>query len=165
MKIGNGIGGHQSHTMIKDEWLTPPDLIKKLGEFDLDPCSPINRPWDTAKQHYTIHDNGLILPWHGVVWLNPPYGYQTVTWLEKMVDHKNGMVLMFARTETDMFFRYVWDKADSLFFIRGRLYFHHVNGEKAKSNSGAPSVLIAYGEECNKRLKNLDLPGKYIVNK
>jgi hypothetical protein len=38
----------------KDEWLTPPEIIKSLGEFDLDPCSPINRPWDTAKNHYTI---------------------------------------------------------------------------------------------------------------
>ena len=31
----------------KDEWLTPPEIIKSLGEFDLDPCSPINRPWAT----------------------------------------------------------------------------------------------------------------------
>lgn len=23
----------------KVEWLTPPELVKKLGEFDLDPCS------------------------------------------------------------------------------------------------------------------------------
>jgi len=23
-----------------DEWLTPPKIIKSLGEFDLDPCSP-----------------------------------------------------------------------------------------------------------------------------
>lgn len=31
----------------KDEWLTPPYIIDSLGVFDLDPCSPINRPWDT----------------------------------------------------------------------------------------------------------------------
>lgn len=34
----------------KGELLTPPELIKSLGEFGLDPCSPINRPWDTAKK-------------------------------------------------------------------------------------------------------------------
>jgi hypothetical protein len=58
----------------KDEWLTPPGLIRGLGEFDLDPCSPIKRPWNTAKHHYSIDDNGLQKKWFGRVWLNPPYG-------------------------------------------------------------------------------------------
>ena len=40
----------------KDEWLTPPYVIEALGSFDLDPCSPIKRPWPTAKEHYTILD-------------------------------------------------------------------------------------------------------------
>lgn len=56
---------HESSVMRTDEWLTPPSIIRSLGEFDLDPCSPINRPWDTAKQHYTVNDNGLLLPWFG----------------------------------------------------------------------------------------------------
>lgn len=31
----------------KDEWLTPPAIIKALGEFDLDPCAPVGwqTPW------------------------------------------------------------------------------------------------------------------------
>ena len=53
------IGSHQSANMKTDEWLTPPEIIKALGPFDLDPCSPINRPWDTARKHYTIENNGL----------------------------------------------------------------------------------------------------------
>lgn len=67
-----GIGSHQSANMGKDEWLTPPEIIRSLGEFDLDPCSPINRPWDTALNHYTIIDNGLKQQWYGRVWCNPP---------------------------------------------------------------------------------------------
>lgn len=43
----------------KDEWLTPRPLIQALGEFDLDPCAPIKRPWDMAKNHFTVEDNGL----------------------------------------------------------------------------------------------------------
>ncbi len=43
----------------KVEWLTPPELVKKLGDFDLDPCSPINAPFYHAKNNYTIEDNGL----------------------------------------------------------------------------------------------------------
>ena len=58
----------------KDEWLTPPYVIESLGEFDLDPSSPINRPFETAKNYYTILDNGLAQEWEGRVWCNPPYG-------------------------------------------------------------------------------------------
>lgn len=66
------MGGHQSQRMIKDEWLTPPSIIRSLGAFDMDPCSPLNRPWDTAENHYTIEDDGLSKPWTGRVWCNPP---------------------------------------------------------------------------------------------
>lgn len=38
-----GMGSHQSATMTKDEWLTPPSILMALGQFDLDPCSPIVR--------------------------------------------------------------------------------------------------------------------------
>ena len=42
-----------------DEWYTPKEIIDALGKFDLDPCAPIIRPWETAKNHFTIEDNGL----------------------------------------------------------------------------------------------------------
>lgn len=145
----------------KDEWLTPPELIKKIGVFDLDPCSPIVRPWDTAKNHFNINDNGLLKNWNGRVWCNPPYGKQAVKWLEKCAEHNNCIALTFARTETKMFFNTVWNKANAVFFIKGRLKFYHVDGKQGDS-AGAPSILIAYGEECAKMLKNLKIPGKYI---
>ena len=143
----NGMGSHQSARMIKDEWLTPPEIIKSLGPFDLDPCSPINRPWDTADKHYTVLDNGLNQQWNGRVWLNPPYGREAAAWLDRLSRHGNGIALIFARTETEMFFDHVWTKADALLFFKGRLYFHHVDGTRASANAGAPSVLIAYGSE------------------
>lgn len=145
----------------KDEWLTPPEIIKALGEFDLDPCSPIVRPWDTAKRHFNINDNGLMQDWDGRIWCNPPYGKETERWLEKSAMHKNAIALTFARTETKMFFRCVWDTADAVLFIRGRLSFYHVTGEKGDS-AGAPSVLIAYGKNNAEILKNCSIGGKFI---
>ncbi len=59
--------------LTKVEWLTPPCLVKKLGEFDLDPCSPINAPFLHAKTNYTIEDNGLNKQWFGRVYCNPPF--------------------------------------------------------------------------------------------
>jgi DNA N-6-adenine-methyltransferase (Dam) len=159
----NGIGGHQSANMKKDEWLTPPDIVESLGEFDLDPCSPINRPWDTAKRHFNVNDDGLSRQWDGRVWMNPPYGKHTGVWLEKLAQHGNGIALIFARTETKMFFDHVWDKADALLFLRGRLHFHHVDGSRANANAGAPSVLIAYGKENVEALRNIETTGKLVV--
>lgn len=139
------LSGHQSPVMGKDEWLTPPEILGPLGEFDLDPCSPVNRPWDTARTHYTIEDDGLSKPWHGRVWCNPPFGREAVKWLRRMVKHGNGVALIPARTETAMFFEVVWGVAHSVLFIKGRPHFHHVSGERALFNSGAPICLIAYG--------------------
>lgn len=158
------MGGHQSHDMGKDEWLTPPEIIQSLGGFDLDPCSPINRPWDTANKHYTKEDNGLIKTWIGRVWCNPPYGREAVKWLKKMGNHGNGIALIFARTETAMFFSDVWGSADALFFFEGRLFFHHVDGSRAKSNSGAPSCLVVYGKENIKSVRQSGLKGTLITN-
>ncbi|MDV3474568.1 adenine methyltransferase [Elizabethkingia anophelis] len=158
-----GIGSHQSANMMKDEWLTPPEIIKALGSFDLDPCSPINRPWSTADNHYTIENDGLSQEWKGRVWCNPPYGLEAAKWLDKLSIHRNGIALIFARTETKMFFDHVWNKADAVLFLEGRLYFHHVDGTRARANAGAPSVLIAYGKENVETLKNCSIKGKFIT--
>lgn len=160
---GRGMGGHESHRMLKDEWLTPPHIIESLGDFDLDPCSPGDRrPWDTAAQHYDIHDNGLAQPWVGRVWLNPPYGRETGRWLARLAEHGDGIALIFARTETAMFFSEVWEKADALLFLRGRLAFHHIDGTRAKTNSGAPSVLAAYGARNAEALRHSGLGGQLV---
>jgi hypothetical protein len=157
------IGGHQqAHHGLNDEWLTPPEIIRALGPFDLDPCSPVNRPYDTAGKHYTINDDGLSLPWEGRVWLNPPYGPKVGQWLERLGDHGNGISLVFARTETDWFHRFVWPKATAVLFLRGRLHFHYVDGRRAKCNAGAPSVLVAYGSECADRLMDSGITGQFI---
>lgn len=160
----NGMGSHQSAKAVKTEWLTPPWVLEKLIEFDLDPCAPVNRPWDMAKNHYTVLDNGLQKEWFGRVWLNPPYD-NAGQWLSRLHEHGNGIALIFARTETEVFFSEVWNKADAILFIKNRLFFHHVTGERAKSNGGAPSVLIAYGKEMAEYLKNCSIEGKFFYIK
>lgn len=146
----------------KEEWLTPPEIIRSLGDFDLDPCAPINRPWPTANDHYTIEDDGLKKEWDGRIWLNPPYGDKARIWMRRMRDHNNGIALIFARTETSTWFESIWDKAHSILFIRGRLAFYHVTGEKAKNSGGAPSALIAYGAVNTLALERCKIDGKLI---
>jgi len=162
-----GIGSHQSRNMRTDEWLTPKWITDTLGPFDLDPCSPIIRPWDTARVHYTLstelfQPDGLSQPWFGRIWLNPPYGKHTGVWLKKLSDHGNGIALIFARTETEMFFNYVWNKANSILFIKGRVFFCFADGKQAKTNSGAPSCLVAYGKNNTQKLKDSGIEGKLL---
>ena len=157
------MGGHHSATALKDEWLTPRHVLAALGPFDLDPCAPQVRPWDTAARHYTVMDNGLVQPWEGRVWCNPPYGLEAAQWLARCADHGNAMALIFARTETRMFFDHVWPKAQAVLFLEGRLYFHHVCGRKASANAGAPSVLVAYGPANAECLKGCTLAGRYLA--
>lgn len=144
-----------------DEWLTPPQIIQSLGSFDLDPCSPINRPWPTAKCHFTVLDNGLSKSWEGRVWLNPPYGSEMVKWMGRMAGHGDGIALIFARTETEAFFEHVWPKADALLFIKGRIRFFKVDGTES-GTSGAPSVLIAYGLKNVAALYNSGIEGRIV---
>lgn len=154
--------GNEATVSATDIWLTPPHLLEALGDFDLDPCASEDRPWDTAKKHYTIKDDGLIQEWSGRVWCNPPYGLKMGPFLSKLAAHPGGgIALIFARTETRAFFDYVWDKATAILFIKGRLKFHKSDGEMG-GTAGSPSVLIAYGEEEAEVLKHCGIQGKYL---
>jgi len=84
------MGSHHSANMINDEWLTPPHILKALGEFDLDPCAPVVRPWPMAKTHYTKVDDGLQKQWFGRVWCNPPYGREIGAWVKKASETMGG---------------------------------------------------------------------------
>lgn len=144
MSTGRAMGSHQSHRAGTTTWLTPPHIIDALGPFDLDPCA--HPGWVTAGRHITLPTDGLAADWSGRVWLNPPYGREVWEWLAKLADHGNGVALIFARTETEGFVREVWGKADAVMFLHGRLHFHHADGTRAAANSGAPSCLVAYGQ-------------------
>lgn len=158
-----GIGGHhRAYRGRSDDWLTPPEIVRALGPFDLDPCCPPQMPWRTAAVMIHRPADGLAAEWHGRVWLNPPYGPDTGTWLARLADHGRGTALVFARTETAMFVRQVWRRADAVRFIEGRLHFHGVDGARAAANAGGPSVLVAYGAADAERLAGCGIGGQFV---
>lgn len=185
--MGKGMSGHQSTKNETNTWLTPPSILKSLGEFDLDPCAAIGQPWPTAKVHFTEKENGLIMPWKNIdhhthitnsewetipcisviknprVWLNPPYSTALIIqFMKKMAEHNNGIALVFARTETKFFQQYVFPVCSSILFFDKRIAFYSVNGQQAKSSGGAPSVLIGYGDHNSQAISDSGLPGKHI---
>lgn len=155
---------HERSLDGKDEWLTPKYITDALGAFDLDPCSPVNPPWKIAEKTFNQITDGLSSDWGDSkvrVWMNPPYGNQTKIWMKKLSEHKNGIALIFSRTETSTFFKYIWPYAHSVFFFEGRIAFHHVDGTKS-GMAGAPSCLICYGE--NNTLSVMDALENGLLN-
>lgn len=147
------------------EWYTPPGVFEALGvQFDLDPCAPPGGlPWIPAKRSYCLADDGLLQPWSGRVWMNPPYGPATATWMQKLAGHGDGIALVFARTETEWWHQAVCAAA-AVCFIRGRLTFVASDGQPGTSNAGAPSALVAFGDECAQAIADSGLGMTFAVN-
>jgi hypothetical protein len=113
------------------ECYTPPGVVARvlevLGEIDLDPCSNSHDdPNIPATNHYTRGDDGLGHDWHGRVYMNPPYGRELPTWVEKLCgEYDAGRVteaiaLVPSRTDTEWYRRL---REYPRCFIFGRLRF------------------------------------------
>jgi phage N-6-adenine-methyltransferase len=142
------------------DWYTPPWIFDALGlEFNLDPCAPVGGvSWIPATKHYSEIDDGLKQPWRGSVWLNPPYGKFTTDWLAKMHQHRNGVALVFARTDCRWFHDYVMN-ADAILFLKGRIKFVDGLGATGGNGAGAGSMLIAWGDEAVCALNKMSAHG------
>ena len=144
--MSQSMKSHHSPIGKSTDWITPQWILEPLGEFDLDPCVPLQMPWRTAGFHLTPEDDGLKSKWTGRVWMNPPFDRRQIgKWLEKMSNHGNGIALIPAATETAHFKKYVWSKATSILFLNKRPHFHYPDGRRAAANSGCPICLVGYG--------------------
>lgn len=144
------------------EFFTPRELLSQLGHFDLDPCTATHRPWDTADRHLTLDDDGLVAPWYGTVFMNPPYDFRHIAkWLDRASAH-HALALVFARTDTIWWDTYVWGRASGVLFLRGRITFCDRHGNPYPHNCGAPMALVAYGQIMLDRLKSVSYLGKLI---
>lgn len=146
------------------EWYTPPEIIRSLGEFDLDPCTSeiaykLNH---SAKNYYTKKDDGLSKKWFGRIWLNPPYDQPLIShFVKKMAQHGNGIALLYNRCDNKLFCDVVFPTMDSIFFIHGRIRFYRPNGVIGGS-PGCGSILVAWGKENTKSIENSRLKGTIL---
>lgn len=147
--MSTALSGHQRPNRGQsNEWYTPPEILIALGlMFDLDPASPQwgPVPWMPARKFYTKDDDGLTQPWADLVWLNPPYGQETGLWLARLASHGHGVALVPARTDT-RWFHESGILADAFCFLKGRPHFYRPDGTRAPFNSGAPIMLLGYGD-------------------
>jgi hypothetical protein len=145
-------------------WFTPLSLIQSLGDFDFDPCCPPVMPWRTAKHMHNWEPgiiSGLDIDWslYGRTWLNPPYGNETFKWMKKFSEHRRGVALIFARTDTKGFHDHIFQSARAIYFLKGRVKFHREDGSCPKNGPAAASCLVAHTEEDTAVILASGLPG------
>jgi phage N-6-adenine-methyltransferase len=128
------------------EWFTPPHIIeavkKVLGEITLDPAtSPEAQSFIQAKNYYTSEDDGLIKPWFGSIFLNPPYNMPHVaefTAKARLEYEKNsieaGIILTNNATDTDWFLNLA--EISMLAFTKGRLKFFNIDDKELATRQG-----------------------------
>lgn len=156
---------HEERGSANADWYTPPWVFDRIGlEFDLDPCQPPEGvPWIPAKTRYSVHDDGLSQIWFGRVWLNPPYGKQTPAWLDRMNTHRNGIALVFSRTDCKWFHDSI-SKADAILFLRGRIRFIDGLSVSKGTGAGTGSLLAAWGAENVAALERMKDAGFLVHN-
>lgn len=145
-----------------DEWYTPQYIIQSLGDFDTDPCAPLQPLYKTAKVMYNKEDDGLSRKWEGRVWLNPPYSRPLIEhFVKRMSDHGNGIALLFNRCDSKMFQDVIFKTATAILFLKGCIKFLKQDGSTAGS-PGCGSVLIAFGDDNAEILRTCGIEGKFF---
>ena len=171
MKLPSGVFGglRITNTVPKcaagpNDWYTPPDIFDALGLiFDLDPCSPGPAHWVPARKIYTKEDDGLVQPWSGTVFMNPPFGRRNghVPWLRKFLAHGDGVAIVRAYTSSAWFHQWAV-KAQTMCFPRGKTKFIRPDGSIGRA-PGHGVVLLGMGAVANKALAQCGL-GFFVPN-
>jgi phage N-6-adenine-methyltransferase len=127
-----------------DLWATPQDFFDKhnaIYGFTLDVCATA----DNAKcaRYFTEADDGLAQPWHGVCWMNPPYGRTIGQWMKKAYESSltGATVVCLVPSRTDTRWWHDYAMKGQIEFIRGRLKF----GD-AKNSAPFPSALVIFNK-------------------
>jgi hypothetical protein len=123
------------------EWYTPPawlDPVRQvLGTIDLDPASCADAQARVrATTYYTKDDDGLRHPWHGHVFLNPPYKLPEIEhFLGKLVEeleagHTTEAILLVNNATETGWFQFISGHADIVFFPKGKIRFLHATRDE-----------------------------------
>jgi ParB family chromosome partitioning protein len=141
------VHNHRAQGTGENEWYTPEQHIASasqvLGGIALDPAtSELANKVVKAETIFTQEDNGLEQPWHGTVWLNPPYSQPAISqFAEKLASEwESGrltaaIALTHNYTDTQWFHRLA-KACTAICFTKGRIGFVNPEGKKAAPTQG-----------------------------
>lgn len=129
----------------KSEWQTPSWVLdgvrESLGidQFSYDPATSLENPTGAAL-YSTRETNGLSTDWNDPIfgrylWLNPPWGKGSpiLPWVQKFSAYKGIGFLLCPSNTGSKWFHLLLDRANSLFFFRGRVnYVDPATGSEVK---------------------------------
>jgi hypothetical protein len=143
-------GIEQTQT-TSDDYYTPKWIFDALGlHFDLDVASPPHPTSVPCDRYYTQADDGLASPWYGRVWMNPPFS-NIPPWVERWLDHRNGIALLPLSGACD-WTRRIWSSDASMLMIQETPKFER-NGKKV--HIMWPVALWAIGDDNIGALQNI----------
>ena len=127
-----------------DDHYTPPWIFEALNvQFDIDVAAPAGGvPWIPAKRSLTVIEDGLVTPWDGLVWCNPPYSRIT-PWAHKLLEHGNGIALL--PVGKSLWFDTLWQKAHGIITLPSSLRFMRSEG-RTPAGIMTSTMLFAFGE-------------------
>lgn len=151
-----------AHNSGDCEWYTPACFVESartvMGNIDLDPasCEYANRTVKAA-HYYTKEDNGLLRPWYGNIWLNPPFS-QVSAFVDKLYDSdfKQAIVLTNNCTETKWFSKLLSD-ARAILFPNHRIRFEKPGVKPTPPMQG--QAIVYLGPDPIKFLREFDQYG------
>lgn len=147
-----------------DEWYTPKYIFDALGcHFDMDVAAPSGGPRHVPCTFWYDKD-ALKYPWHGFVWMNPPFGGRNAIepWLNKFFEHNNGIALVPDRTSAP-WFQHNATKAKAILFLSPKVKFERPDGSIGKL-PGSGTALLAAGDRGLKVLHNARKLGLLVEN-
>jgi len=149
---------------MNTEWETPDEIFLPLQEefgLDLDVCATD----ENAKlpRYYTKEQDGLVQPWDGRVWCNPPYGRGLIEpWVSRAANESwDGhapivVCLLPAWTDRRWFHEWIWDRLDpcgddegggceiDVRFLPRRIKFLEPGGVQPKSTGTFGSMVVVF---------------------
>ena len=149
----------------KHDWETPQALFDALNEefeFGLDAAASDHNA--KCEHYFTDEDDALTKDWsgYGAAWCNPPYGRKIGRWIEKCaIEGKRTVVvaLIFARTDTRWFHKWIAPHAYEVRFIKGRLRFSR--GGQVGDSAPAPSMVVIWHPQqklCRDAVSTMEQP-------
>ena len=127
----------------KNDWGTPDALFGLInthfGPFELDAAASEENT--KCALFYSEEDDGLAHPWHGNVWVNPPFS-GVGAWVQKAyneaaIGRASVTMLIGARPDTQYWWDYV--RHGEVIFIKGRITF-----KGASQGADFPSAIVHF---------------------